>query len=633
MDGHGGSSTGAYSRPGPGAGRVDDPAGASAAPYPPIEDYAFLSDCHSSALVSRTGSIDWACMPRADEGSCFGRLLDWDRGGYCAIGPAHPEPCTSRRYVDGLVLETTFRTDQGTLVLTDCYVMREGGAEDPERMLLRVAEVTDGSVPVRVVVEPRFDHGGAAWLRSHEDGLHSALGGDDGLVIWCDHDLDLDDRASAVTGEARLDAGERLRLAIRYDSAHHVDRSVGEAPGADTVDDLVAGTLEWWRTWLNRSDRLPDVDGDGEPEATVIRSATVLEGLRHAPTGAVAAAATTSLPESPNGGRTWDYRYSWIRDSWMSVRTLHTLGFHRAADGFRRFVQRASAGRVEALQVVYGLGGEREIPERTLDLSGWRGLGPVRIGNGATGQRQNDTYGYLLDLTWRTWQQGEDPGPEYWTFLTRVVEQARRTWREPDRGIWEVRGTPRHFVHSLVMCWTAFDRGLGLAEHFDGDAPVKAWSTARDEVIEAIEAVGYDPNRNTYRSHLLGESVDAALLLLPTVGYVAYDDERMVGTVDAIIEDLGTDGLLRRYRAADGLEGDEGVFLPCTFWLVECLARQGRMDEAEQWYDRATATANDLGLYAEEWDPATHSMLGNFPQALTHLSHIGATLALAGVDT
>jgi GH15 family glucan-1,4-alpha-glucosidase len=345
-------------------------------------------------------------------------------------------------------------------------------------------------------------------------------------------------------------------------------------------------------------------------------------------TGAIAAAATTSLPESGDG-RTWDYRYAWVRDAVFGVRSLAELGFDDAADAFRRFVQRSSAGHADELHIVYGLGGERRMPEIEVEsLRGWRGIGPVRVGNSAGTQRQHDVLGQLLDLAWHWHERGHSPDDDLWTLICELVERAARDWRLPDRGLWEWRGGPRHFTHSKVMCWVALDRGVRLAQDIGRDAPVERRSAARDEVRAEIEARAYDSRRGVFTQAFGDLELDAALLRMVAAGFLDPTDERMVRTADAIAAQLGEDGLVRRYRVDDGQPGREGTFLPCAFWLAECLASQGRTTEARERFERALRTRNDVGLFAEEFDVEAGEARGNVPQALTHFSHILAALAI-----
>jgi GH15 family glucan-1,4-alpha-glucosidase len=599
--------------------------GTPAAPgYRPIGDYAFLGDCHTGALVSSTGSVDWLCLPRLDAGSYFGRLLDRERGGCCAVTPADPAARTTRRYLDGtLVLQTEMATPSGRVRVTDCLTMRPGGARRPYRQLLRVIDGLDGAVDLHVQVSPRFDYAQVRpWIR-RGGRTWQALGGDDGLVIEGDVPL-APSGLHDLVAEVRVHAGQRLRLSLRHLRPEVLDGPGTRPTAPEELDRRLAQTVAWWRGWSSRAGRL------GPDQAAVVRSAMVLKALTQARTGAIAAAATTSLPEAPGGPRNWDYRASWVRDSVFALRSLAELGYAAEADGFRRFAQRSAAGSAEELQIMYGLGGERRLQELILgDLEGYGGARPVRIGNAAARQHQHDVYGELLDLAWSWHQRGKTPDADDWRFLVELVNTADERWRTPDRGIWERRGRPRHLVHSKVMCWVALDRGLRLAADLGFPAPVARWTATRAAIRAAVERRGYDPGRGVFTQAFGRPELDAALLLLPSVGFVAWDDPRMLRTVDALRRELEVDGLLWRYRTPDGLEGAEGAFVACTFWLAECLARQGRTAEARDAFARASATANDLGLFAEEFDTATGTLLGNYPQALTHLSHIAAAVALA----
>jgi GH15 family glucan-1,4-alpha-glucosidase len=355
----------------------------------------------------------------------------------------------------------------------------------------------------------------------------------------------------------------------------------------------------------------------------------VLKALTYAPRGGVAAAPTTSLPERIGGRRNWDYRFTWIRDSHFTVRSLTEIGAASEADGFRRFVERSSAGSAEGLQIMYGVGGERRLTEIELDLEGYRGSRPVRIGNAASKQQQLDVYGELLDLAWQWHERGQSPDDDYWRFLCSLVNRAAEIWKQPDQGMWEMRGAPRHFVQSKAMCWVALERGLQLARESFRSAPVQKWRKARDELRATIERRGYSKKTGTFVQAFGSTDLDAALLLLPAFGFVAWDDERMVRTVDAIGTQLMHHGMVRRYTTADGIGGTEAPFVACTFWYAECLAHQGRHDEGREAFDRAMSASNDLGLFSEEFDPKSGQLLGNFPQGLTHLSHLTAALALA----
>jgi GH15 family glucan-1,4-alpha-glucosidase len=592
--------------------------------YPPISDYALIGDCHSAALVSQTGSIDWCCMPRFDSGSVFGRLLDWGRGGYCAISPRSKNASSSREYLeDTLVLATTFRDHGGEVCLYDCFAMRRGGAREPHKQLIRVVEGVRGRMDLDMTVCPRFDYAEVRpWIRQEGVRLYSAIGGNDALLISGDPDL-APTRDHDLTASISVRAGERVRLAIQFISPELLDGEEVSGPSPEEIDRRLQQTIDWWHQWVTH------VQVDGPHASAVKRSAIVLKCMTNAPTGAIVAAPTTSLPEAPGGSRNWDYRFSWIRDSTFTVRALAELGLEAEADGFRRFVERCAAGSAEDLQVLYGPGGERRLIEFTLDeLEGYRGARPVRVGNDAARQFQLDVYGSLLDLAWGWHRRGRSPDDDYWRFLVELVDCAATRWPEPDRGIWEVRGAPKHFVHSKALCWSALERGLNLARECSRRAPERRWRAARNQVRRAIEGQGYDKKRGVFVRTFGSKQVDAALLLLPAVDFVEYKDDRMIRTTDAIRAQLMEDGLLRRYRGADGLKGREGVFLPASFWLAECMARQDRRDEAIEIFDRAVSTGNDLGLFSEEFDPARAEMLGNFPQGLTHLSHIAAAAAL-----
>lgn len=655
--------------------------------YTPIVDYAIIGDCHTAALVSRSASIDWCCLPRFDGGTIFGRLLDWERGGFCLVEPAEDNYTSTRNYVENtLVLATTFRAPGGEARLLDCFTMwedgedlflaaeasgsfgqvgqtlefatsgRQGGLQQarpylsdlrpgteqqrglglggylgqaeeagsaryPLRQLLRVVEGVRGTIEMRAFIQPRFDYGSLKpWLQRYGPNVFSAVGGNDALVIAGDAPLEMCEDAFAASFSVR--AGERVRFSFIYRSPAELDSQSPPPYDPDELDLRLDATIVWWRKWASKV----KVQGPYAPE--VARSALVLKALVNAPTGAVVAAPTTSLPESIGHGRNWDYRYSWVRDSQFTVRSLTKLGCNEEAEGFRRFIERSAAGSADSLQIMYGAGGERRLTEVKLDLDGYQSSRPVRIGNAASAQRQLDVFGYLLDLSWRWHLRGESPEDDYWRFLLSLVDKAISWWQEPDHGIWEMRGKPQHFVHSKVMCWTAVDRGIKLARGCLRQAPVDEWELAEKTIRETIERDGYDHDRGVFVQAFGTSELDAALLLLPAFDFLEYNDERMLRTTDAIREELDDNGLLRRYISDDGLEGREGVFVPCTFWLAECLAQQGRTKDARDVFGRAVATANDLGLFSEEFDPSSRILLGNFPQGLTHLSHIAAAVAL-----
>src|SRR3954447_11355839 len=591
--------------------------------YPPIADYGLIGDGQSAALVSRGGSIDWCCLPRFDSGSCFGRLLDWKRGGHFSIVPVEGAQANIHRSYRGdtMVLETRFRVEGGEAVVTDCMTMSRDGPTGTGPQILRVIEGVRGSIDFEVEIVPRYDYGEIdAWVSQQGANVYSAIGGDDGLVISGDLELEAGDHD--VRGRCTVRASERVRVAAAYAEPATIEEHQPQAPRPEELDHALDDTIAFWENWVAH------LTVSTDDQAEMVRSAMALKALIHDRTGALVAAPTSSLPEVEGGERNFDYRYSWIRDSTLAARSLGDLGCDREADAFRRFIERSAAGNAEDLQIMYGVGGERRQDELDLDLEGYGGSKPVRIGNEASKQVQLDILGQLVEQSWRWYERGQEPDDDYWRFIVDLANAAAERWNEPDRGIWEWRAGPKHFTHSKVLCWVALDRALALAKECMRKAPEQRWRAARDEIREAIERRGYEKRRGVFVQVFDERALDAALLRLPMVGFIDYDDERMVRTADAIREDLDADGLIYRHRSKDGLKGKEGAFLPASFWLAEVLAHQSRLDEAQEVFDRAVATANGLGLFSEEYDPRKQRMLGNFPQALTHLSHIEASLAL-----
>lgn len=586
------------------------------AAYPPIGDYAFISDSNSVALVSREGSIDWCCMQRVDAGSCFGRLLDWEKGGYCAITP-RGSYSSSRRYIEGtLVLETTVEAEAGEVRILDFFTMAADPQEYPYRQLLRIVEGVRGYVELDLTIAPRFDYGEVKpWLRQEEVRLYSATGGNNGLLIASDADI-ATSAGHTLEATMRVHAGERLRLSIVSVPSVRVDEQTFERPDVETTDRRMEETLEWWRNWSSR------LDYEGPDRTGVHRSAVVLKGLMHDLTGAIAGAATTSLPESIGGSLNYDYRYNWIRDSFLTVHSLAEIGFTAEANRFRRFIERSAAGDVDEMKTIYGVGGERRLTQIPLShLEGYRGSRPVHIGNAAADQLQLGIYGELMNLAWYWHRRGNSPDDDQWRFLVALVEKAAQLWREPDSGFWEL-GETQHFVFSKAMCWAALDKGIRLAEECMRRAPVQRWEETREEIREAVESEGYDEERGIFVQSFGNKELDASLLLLPKMEFIDYADERMVRTTDAIREGLGEGGLIKRF-----INPEEGAFVACAFWLAECLARQNRIKEARQTFERAVGASNDLGIFSEEYDTQHSQLLGNFPQGLSHLSHIMAAVA------
>jgi GH15 family glucan-1,4-alpha-glucosidase len=592
--------------------------------YPPIADYAFLSDCNSAALVSSRGSIDWACLRRFDANSVFGRILDWERGGYFDVAPVG-EADVSRRYLgDSLVLETRFTTPEGQVRLCDAFSLHRGD-EEPDNQLLRVLEGVEGTVEVQVCIEPRFDFGELRpMIRDHGDhGTFSVVGGDGALVVTSDRPLDLDEQQVRLTARLRVGAGERIRFSLESQLPHRLDV---RAHPPEEIDRRLAATVRWWEEWSS------DTVAGGPYAEQVRRSAAVLHGLTCGPTGALVAAATTSLPEEIGGERNWDYRYTWIRDSTLVVAALDVAGQPAAARRFRDFLLRSAGGDPRDLRIMYGLDGSRYLPEHELALSGYRSSAPVRIGNEAFFQTQHDMYGQILDVA-HLWHTTHEPiDDDEWRYLRAVADRATEVWQEPDEGIWEVRCGHRHFVHSKALLWVAMDRAVRFVEEegYEGDAD--RWRQVGDAIREDVEARGVKDG--SFVQAYDTDEVDAALLELPMVGFVSPGDERMLRTVDRILEDLTVppQGFVKRYRADkvdDGLSGGEGTFLMCSFWLVDVLAMQGRMDEAVERFERLLEVANDVGLYSEQHDAESGELLGNFPQAFTHMALINSAHHLA----
>jgi GH15 family glucan-1,4-alpha-glucosidase len=592
---------------------------------PPIGDYALLADGRTAALVSREGSVDWWCPPRFDAPSAFGRLLDWERGGCCAIAPAGaPTRAERREYLgDTLVLATTFRTASGEVRVLDCLPLPDEDRDDPG--LLRIVEGRAGEVELDVRVAPRFDYAAERPALRRLDGrLHLALGSEHGLEIACDSPLAI--AGDELRGRVSVRAGERLRLWVGDLSGDR--RPAARAPAPEQLDARLQATLAAWREWAGR------IRYEGPNPTGVRRSALVLKALTYEPTGAIVAAPTTSLPERIGSTRTWDYRYAWVRDSSYSARSLAELGCEEDANRFRRFIERAANDGAEDLEVAYDVGGDSRIEEHELPLAGYAGSRPVRVGNAASGQLQLDCYGEVVSMAWRWHRRGHSPDAELWGFLRSLVDWVAAHWSEPDAGIWEWRGAPEHFVHSKALCWSALDRGIQLAQECGLQAPVARWAGVREEVRAAIDEHGYDRERGVFVQTFGRRDLDAALLLLPTVGFVGWEDERMRRTAAAIRRELdagdGDGALLYRYVREDGIdERGEGAFLACSFWLAEQLARGGDPPEAERVFAAACATANDLDLFSEELDPRSGQLVGNFPQALTHLAHVAAGMAIA----
>jgi alpha,alpha-trehalase len=601
--------------------------------FPPIADYAFLSDTEAIALVAPSGDVEWMCLPRPDSPSVFGALLDRDAGSF-RVGPTNVAVPAGRRYLPGtMVLETTWMTRTGWLVVRDALVVgawhdEEGRSRTHPRVptdhgaghvLVRTVSCVHGSVELHVECEPVLDYGRspAEWSFTG-DGYGAAVASSTGsqLELRLATDLRLGLEGGRARARRTLRQGERAFAALGW-SKQPLPETFDEA------DEAIEATSEFWREWLARG-RFPDHPWREHLQ----RSALTLKGLIFAPTGAMLAAATTSLPETPGGERNWDYRYAWVRDSTFGLWGLYTLGFDAEANDFFYFVADAAEGEAD-LQVMYTIEGGRELPERTLDhLSGYEGARPVRIGNGAYRQRQHDSWGVLLDSVYLHVRSREHLPERVWPTLSRQVEAALAAWREPDRGMWEVRGEPKHFTSSKLFCWVAADRGARLAAMHDEPELAARWHGAADEIHEDICEHGID-ERGVFVQHYETEALDASLLLMPLVRFLPATDARIRATVLAIADELTVDGLVLRYRVEetdDGLSGEEGSFTICSFWLVSALVEIGEVARARELCEKLLSLGSPLQLYAEEIDPATGRHLGNFPQAFTHLALINAAM-------
>jgi GH15 family glucan-1,4-alpha-glucosidase len=609
--------------------------------FPPIADYAFLSDCDASMLVAADGTVEWLCLPRPDGPSVFGALLDRAAGSFL-FAPSNTAVPDQRRYVPGTnVLETTWHTPSGWLTVHDFLVMgppkdderpttwrRVPGDATAQRMMLRIATCVSGQVEMQANCFPMFDYGRATGTWAYETpGFHAVRTSGGDVELRLVSSLRLGIAGARAYGRTTLDEGDTAWIALSW----------GAEPPS-TSDDAVEHlrkTENFWRDWLSRAD-IPD-----HPWRPYIeRSALALKGLSYEPTGAIMAAGTTSLPETPGGERNWDYRFTWIRDSAFMLRALHALGFDWEAFEYFAFLLEAVSGGAPAdgwhLQIMYGVGGERDLTEQTLDhLSGYLDSRPVRIGNGAYDQQQHDVWGMLLDSLAAHAHRGGAVAPETWQKIGGLVDEAIERATEPDQGIWEMRGAPKHFVASKVMCWVAADRGVLLARGRGDEARAGEWQRAADAIKAEILEKGVD-QRGVFVQHYDAEDLDASNLLIPLMGFLPPDDEHVRATVLAIADELTEDGLVLRYRldtADDGLSNaEEGTFTICSFWLVSALAMIGEIDRARGLFEKLLSFAGPLLLYAEEIDAATGRHLGNFPQAFTHLALIDAALRLIAAE-
>jgi GH15 family glucan-1,4-alpha-glucosidase len=605
------------------ADQVSNPTGA-----PPIGDYAIVGDCRSAALIARDGSLDWLCWPRFDSPSLFAAILDPERGGRFRVGPAAPSRVERRYLPDTNVLETVFHTSTGVVVLRDLMPVateeEKRRALLPEHELLRELEGVSGEVAVVVEYAPRPEYGTRRPVLRQRDGFGLQCEVDGGaLTLFSELPLTLAGDGASARGTARLRAGERAALSLTYGAdAPDVAPLLGAATG-----ERIARSVRWWRAWAGRCAYR------GPYREAVVRSALVLKLLAYAPSGAIVAAPTTSLPERLGGVRNWDYRYCWLRDASFTLRALFALGYREEGEAFLHWMLHATRLTWPELQVLYDVYGEAHLPERELPhLAGYAGSRPVRVGNDAHGQLQLDVYGEVLDAAARFARVGGRFDRDTARLLVGLGETVRRRWREPDEGIWEGRAGRFHHTHSKVLCWVALDRLLELHERY-GLPLAAALRRERDTIRATIERRGYNPRLGSYTRLLDGDDLDASLLTLPLYGYVDAAHPRMAATCAGIHERLGRDGLIFRYAddTRDGLPSGEGAFGICSFWAVECRARGGDREGAAAAFARLLGYANDVGLFAEEIDPGTGAALGNFPQAFTHVGLINAALTLGEV--
>ncbi len=584
-----------------------------------IEDYGLIGDLETAALVSRAGAIDWLCVPRFDSGAVFAALLGTQENGHWTIQPAGEFRPTRRRYRGNtLVLETELETDDGVVRLIDFMPPRE---IEPE--VVRIVEGVRGRVEMEMELVVRFDYGAIVpWVRTVE-GTLLAVAGPDGLLLSTpvQHEgRDLRTVASFAVAE-----GERVPFALEWFPSHK------PPPKPLEPERALAETIAFWEDWAGRCTY------QGRWRDAVLRSLLTLKALTYAPTGGIVAAPTTSLPEWIGGVRNWDYRYCWLRDATLTLLAFIRAGYVEEAGAWRDWLLRAIAGDPGELQIMYGVAGERRLTEFEVPwLAGYEGSQPVRVGNGASNQRQLDVYGEVVDALYQARRKGLEASDDAWALARKTFEWLESGWKQEDEGIWEVRGPRRHFTHSKVMAWVAFDRAVKTVERLGRDGPADRLRAVREEIRETVLREGYNAERGAFTQYFGSDRLDASCLLIPLVGFLPATDERVVGTVRAIEQELMRDGFVERYRAdaenidIDGLPPGEGAFLPCSFWLAAVYHRQGRHDEAVDLYERLLGLRNDLGLISEEYDPERGRLVGNFPQAFTHIGIVETAFTLGG---
>ena len=584
-----------------------------------IEDYGLIGDMQAAALVGRDGSIDWLCLPRFDSASCFSSLLGDSSHGRWLVSPDAEARAISRRYRAGtLVLETDFECANGAVRVIDFMPRRAQGAP----RVMRIVEGLRGRVPMRMELSLRPDYGSIRpWVEPVSDGV-IATAGPDAFRLSTPLALRVED--GSVTAQFEAVEGTRTAMTLTWHLSYE------ESPAVEAADSALARTEAWWREWSGRCAY------DGAYRDEVLTSLIALKAMTSETTGAVIAAPTTSLPEDIGGERNWDYRYCWLRDSVLALEALLAAGYTEEALAFRDFLLRVGTGDPAAAQIMYGIGGERRLTEFDLEhLPGYEGSTPVRIGNAASEQFQLDVYGEVAAVMFLGAESLGRIETRLWPRWRTVIEHVETIWRDPDDGIWEARGPQRHYTYSKVMAWVVFDRAVRLAERFELDAPLARWKRIRDEIHAEVCEHGYDRKRRTFTQYYGSSELDASVLNIPLVGFLPGHDDRVTGTIDAVWRELGRDGFVSRYSTAetdDGLHGDEGQFLACSFWLVSALARNGRVDEARTLFERLIGLSNDLGLLAEEYDVGRRRQVGNFPQAFTHLTLILAARAISDAE-
>ncbi|MDX2972948.1 glycoside hydrolase family 15 protein [Kribbella solani] len=584
-----------------------------------IEDYALIGDLQTAALVSKQGSIDWLCFPRFDSPACFAALLGSDDNGHWRIAPRDADAVSSRHYRgDTLVLETEWSTPSGSVRVIDFMPPRDAAPD-----VVRIVEGISGSVELRSELKLRFDYGHVVpWVR-RSDGQIDAIAGPDAVSLRSDvHQYGRD---LTTYSDFRIGANDRAWFVLTWHPSHHAVPEPTDALGS------LEPTETFWTDWIGRTNRATDVSEE------VTRSVLTLKALTYAPSGGIVAAPTTSLPEALGGGRNWDYRYCWLRDATMTLSAMLRAGYTDEAEAWRNWLLRAIAGSPEDLQIMYGVTGERRLTEFEAGwLPGFGSSAPVRIGNAAAEQLQLDVYGEVMDVLALAREAQIGATDEAWEVQRGLMRHLEDVWDQPDEGIWEVRGGRQHFTYSKVMAWVAFDRAARAVERFGLSGPAAEWKARAAEIHQEVCDQAYDPDRNSFTQAYGSKALDAAVLLIPQVGFLPADDPRVAGTVDAVQRELASDGFVRRYlteHTDDGLEGDEGTFLICSFWLADSLAMIGRVGEARDLYEKLVALRNDVGLLAEEYDVNSGRMLGNFPQAFSHLGLVNTAWHLTTAES